>query len=515
MGCGGAKAAPSGQNQTNSGQKTAGGNQGKGTQGTSKAATIKKDNVKEGGLSHAGFIIDNPGKITDFYDIDKKKLGEGSYGAVSKCTNKSTGVIRAVKSISKSQMKNLDRFKQEIAIMKIMDHPNIIKLYESFEDHRNIYLVMELSTGGELFDRIIDAGHFTEVQAACVMQHMFRAIFYMHENHICHRDLKPENFLFASKDPIEKCALKVIDFGLACKFSVDQVLTTKAGTPYYVAPQVLAGKYDQSSDLWSLGVIMYVVLCGYPPFYGETDADVLAKVRLGNFSFNAADWKNISEDAKNLIRMLLKMNPKDRYTAEQALNHVWVRNKAPKSQNVALQASLMDNLRGFKAQNKLKKAALHVIASQLGESQIKNLRETFMAMDGNGDGLLTVNEMKDGLSKCGLKEIPADLQQIMEDVDSDGSGVIDYTEFLAATLDKKVYMAEDVCWQAFRIFDRNGDGKIDRSEIKLVLNDGDVQNQAASDMAAIMQEIDKNNDGEIDFQEFMEMMRGGAPNNAK
>jgi calcium-dependent protein kinase len=182
-----------------------------------------------------------------------------------------------------------------------------------------------------------------------------------------------------------------------------------------------------------------------------------------------------------------------------------------------MQASLMDNLRGIKAQNRLKKAALHVIASQLGESQIKNLRETFMAMDGNGDGLLTVNEMKEGLNRAGLKEIPSDLQQIMEDVDSDGSGVIDYTEFLAATLDKKVYMCEDVCWQAFRIFDRNGDGKIDRSEIKLVLNDGDVQNQAASDMAAIMQEIDKNNDGEIDFQEFMEMMRGGGSpsNNAK
>mmetsp|Transcript_62086 Transcript_62086/g.114378 ORF Transcript_62086/g.114378 Transcript_62086/m.114378 type:complete len:501 (-) Transcript_62086:57-1559(-) len=477
--------------------------------------SIQKDNVKAGGLSHAGFIIDNPGKIQDFYDIDKKKLGEGSYGSVSKCTNKSTGVTRAVKSISKAQMKNLDRFKQEIAIMKIMDHPNIIKLYESFEDHRNIYLVMELSTGGELFDRIIDAGHFTEVQAAIVMQHMFRAIFYMHENHIVHRDLKPENFLFTTKDPIEKCALKVIDFGLACKFSAEQVLTTKAGTPYYVAPQVLAGKYDQSADLWSLGVIMYVVLCGYPPFYGETDADVLAKVRLGNFSFNAADWKSVSEDAKNLIRMLLKMNPRDRYTAEQALNHVWVRNKAPKATNVALQSNLVDNLRGFRSQNKLKKAALHVIASQLGEGQIKALRDTFMALDENGDGLLTVNEMKEGLNKCGLKEIPPDLQQIMEEVDSDGSGVIDYTEFLAATLDKKIYMAEDVCWQAFRIFDRNGDGKICKDEIKMVLNDEDVKNSAAKDMAEIMKDIDKNGDGEIDFQEFMQMMRGTGAVNEK
>jgi calcium-dependent protein kinase len=498
MGCGGSKDA-AGDKQPKSGGSAA-----------PTADKITKDNVKQGGLSHAGFIIDNPGKITEFYDIDKKKLGEGSYGTVSKCVSKGTGVTRAVKSISKQQMKNIDRFKQEIAIMKIMDHPNIIKLYESFEDHRNIYLILELCTGGELFDRIIDSGHFTEVQAAIVLQNMFRAIFYMHENHICHRDLKPENFLFTTKEPIEKTHLKVIDFGLACKFTQDQVLTTKAGTPYYVAPQVLAGKYDMSSDLWSLGVIMYVVLCGYPPFYGESDADVLAKVRLGNFSFNAADWKAISEDAKNLIRMLLKMNPRDRYTAEQALNHVWVRNKAPKAQGGQLQTSLVDNLKGFRSQNKLKKAALHVIASQLGESQIKALRETFMRLDGNGDGLLTAAEMREGLQTAGLKDIPADLQAILEEVDSDGSGVIDYTEFLAATLDRKVYMAEDVCWQAFRIFDRNGDGKIDKNEISRVLGDDDVKNVAARDIAELMKEIDKNGDGDIDFEEFMGMMRGGV-----
>merc|ERR1719291_1099120 len=245
-------------------------------------------------------------------------------------------------------MKNVDRFKQEIAIMKMMDHPNIVKLYESFEDLRNIYLVMELCSGGELFDKIIESGHFTEVQAAILMQQIVKAIFYMHENHVCHRDLKPENFLFMTKDPIEKNLLKIIDFGLSCKFETNQVLTTKAGTPYYVAPQVLAGKYDHLSDLWSLGVIMYVLLCGYPPFHGDTDADVLAKVRLGNFSFAAADWKNVSDDAKELIRLLLKMNPKDRYTAEQALNHAWVKDKAPKAKDVKLQNSLVDNLRSFR-----------------------------------------------------------------------------------------------------------------------------------------------------------------------
>merc|ERR1712203_785421 len=298
-----------------------------------------------------------------------------------------------------AQMKNIDRFKQEIAIMKMGDHPNIIKLFETFEDHRNIYLVMELCIGGELFDRIIEAGHFTETQAATLMQQIVKAIYFMHESHVCHRDLKPENFLFTTKESIEKNTLKIIDFGLSCAFTAGQILTTKAGTPYYVAPQVLAGKYDQMSDCWSCGVIMYVMLCGYPPFFGETDAEVLSKVRLGNFTFNAADWKNISEDAKNLIRMLLKMNPRDRYTAEQALNHDWIKNKAPKATNVSLQAGFVDNLRSFRSQNKLKKAALHIIANQLNADSIKQLRDTFMMLDENGDGQLTVKEMKDGIQK--------------------------------------------------------------------------------------------------------------------
>merc|ERR1712176_301778 len=293
------------------------------------------------------------------------------------------------------------------------------------------------------------------------------------------------------------------DFGLSCKFEKDQVLTTKAGTPYYVAPQVLAGKYDHQSDLWSCGVIMFVLLCGYPPFYGETDADVLSKVRLGNFSFNAADWKNVSEDAKNLIRMLLKMNPRDRYTAEQALNHEWIRNKAPKATNVSLQSNFVDNLRHFRGQNKLKKAALHIIAGQLNEDQIKALRETFMALDNNGDGCLTVAEMKEGIQKAGLKDIPADLQQIMKDIDSDGSGQIDYTEFLAATLDKRLYLQEDVCWSAFRLFDRNGDGKISQEELKHVLQSDDVADVAGAEAIAKLKEVDGNGDGMIDFQEFM------------
>jgi len=475
---------------------------------TSGDASLPKKEIKEGGIATSMFILDNKGKIIDFYDLDKKKLGEGSYGSVCKARHKSTKMRRAVKTISKAQMKNVERFKQEIAIMKMMDHPNIIKLYESFEDHRSIYLVMELCEGGELFDSIIESGHFKEAQAAGLMQQIVRAIFYMHENHICHRDLKPENFLFSAKQPLEKTLLKIIDFGLSCKFEIGDVLSTKAGTPYYVAPQVLSGKYDHMSDLWSCGVIMYVMLCGYPPFYGDTDAEVLSKVRLGNFSFNAADWKNVSEDAKNLIRHLLKMNPKDRYTAEQALNHEWIKDKAPKASNLTLQQGFVDNLRNFRSQNKLQKAALHIIAGQLNEEQIKALREIFTQLDGNGDGLLTAAEMKEGLKRSNLKDIPQDLAEILEGIDADGSGVIDYTEFLAATLDKRSFLKEEVCWSAFRVFDANGDGKISPEELKAVLGDEQVATVAgSSSVESILKELDGDSDGYIDFKEFMVMMR--------
>merc|ERR1712224_660281 len=149
-------------------------------------------------------------------------------------------------------------------------------------------------------------------------------------------------------EPIDKSPLKMIDFGLSCTFSPDTVLTTKAGTPYYVAPQVITGRYDNLVDLWSCGVIMYLILCGYPPFYGRAGPEILHKVRLGYYKFNEADWKNVSEDAKDLIRKLLKMNPRERYTSEQALNHTWVKDGAPRATHVQLQPALVDNLRDFR-----------------------------------------------------------------------------------------------------------------------------------------------------------------------
>ena len=460
-----------------------------------------------GKFSRSNLILDNTGSLTAVYDVEERKLGQGSYGSVSKAVHKSTKQVRAVKTIPKSKLKNIDSFRQEVNIMKALDHPNIIRLYETFEDHRNVYLVMSLCSGGELFDRLIEMGKLTEVQAAIIMQQILRAIFYLHENHIAHRDLKPENFLFQSKDAIEKSILKIIDFGLSTKFEDGEVLTMKAGTPYYVSPQVLQGKYDKSCDLWSCGVIMFILLCGYPPFHGDTDAEVLAKVRVGDFSFNPTHWKNVSEDAKDLIRKLLKFDPAERISAEQALLHTWVKNRAPRAPNVPLEAGHLDNLKAFKAQNKLKKAALQVIATQMPDAEIDNLKKIFHSLDRNGDGQLTTQELVEGLQTAGLSGMPEDLREIMQSIDADDSGVVDYSEFIAATLDRKKYIQEDRLWCAFRAFDLNGDGKISKNELEHVLAGGSVDAESKALVEAILNDHDSNNDGVIDFDEFVEMMR--------
>jgi calcium-dependent protein kinase len=470
--------------------------------------------IKRGGtvnFKHV-FTSERPGKVEDYFNIQKTQLGEGSYGHVYKGTDKSTGAARAIKSVGLKNASETEKIERELAIQQSLDHPHIVKMFEVFKDAKRYYLVMELCTGGELFDRIIekvekspDGTAFNERDCVDYMSQILGAMQYLHTNEYVHRDIKPENFLLESPDA--HAAIKIIDFGLAKHFKAgDPPMKTKAGTPYYVAPQVLAGSYDEKCDIWSCGVIMYILLCGFPPFFGDTDADILRMVKKGQFDFPSPEWDKISKGAKDLIKKMLTLDPAARPSAASLISDErWLIEKAPEAPVGAIDARFSDKLKGFSSMSKLKKLALTVVAQQFDQTKIKDLKDTFTALDKNKDGTLSMQEIHEGFTRMGL-EFTTELEQSLRRADTDGSGNIDYTEFIAATLDTRHYLKDEVLWSAFRTFDLNGDGKIDRSELRIILNDDKLRKMDA-EIEAMLKDGDIDGDGEIDFDEFKALMK--------
>ena len=233
------------------------------------------------------------------------------------------------KEILKEKIKNKTQFKTEIKILQTLDHPNVIKLFEYFEDDEKIYLIMEKCTGGELFDRILEKEFFSEKEAARIFKQILMAINYCHNSGVCHRDLKPENFIFENKE--DESDIKIIDFGLSKIFDPrrpgDTLMKTGCGTPYYISPEVLTHNYTEMCDMWSAGCILYVMLCGYPPFYGEDDREIIENVRIGTFDFPPEEWDDVSDEAKDLIHQLI-CKPEHRLTAHEALKHTWIKSLA-------------------------------------------------------------------------------------------------------------------------------------------------------------------------------------------
>jgi len=266
------------------------------------------------------------------YHVDPFVLGTGHHGSVRECIDRMTGERYAVKSIRKSDPAvNPRGLAREIAFLREVKHPGIVQLVDVFEDADYVHLVTDLCEGGELFDEIVYKSNtengslcFTEEEASRVIYQILRAVSYMHEQNIVHRDIKPENILYEAFD--EDSPIKIIDFGLSRKHYHGQEppMTSLVGTPYYIAPEVLSKKYDRSCDLWSVGVITYILLCGYPPFNGSNNKEVYNSVRRGRLSFPSCDWSSSTRDAREFIRKLIHRDPQRRMTAEQALNHRWI-----------------------------------------------------------------------------------------------------------------------------------------------------------------------------------------------
>jgi len=298
-----------------------------------------------------------------------EKLGSGTFATVRRVVLKEdSNVQKALKITSLRNLKSeeVDALKNEVTILGICDHPHVVRLYESYITPDKIYMVQDLLRGGELFDRIIEQTFFSELEAAKVVYQIADALKYLHENDIVHRDLKPENLLLTEKS--DEYDVKIIDFGLAKQSK--ELMSMPCGTPGYVAPEILKRrKYHKEVDVWSLGVITYILLCGFPPFHddGNNLKNLYKQIRAGKYSFPKKYWSNISKEAILLIKQMLQVKPRIRITAHKITKNAWVRSKTKKDFGAAElvnlnEESYANNMRKTRAITKLRKGVRIIMA---------------------------------------------------------------------------------------------------------------------------------------------------------
>ncbi|KAG6430681.1 hypothetical protein SASPL_108753 [Salvia splendens] len=479
--------------------------QGDAVKQQNKPAHIKR--VSSAGLQVESVLQRKTENMKEKFTLGRK-LGQGQFGTTFLCIEKGTNKEFACKTIAKRKLttpEDVEDVRREIQIMHhLAGHPNVISIVGAFEDAVAVHVVMELCSGGELFDRIIQRGHYTERKAAELARIIVGVVQACHSLGVMHRDLKPENFLFVNQQ--EESPLKTIDFGLSAFFKPGETFIDVVGSPYYVAPEVLRKHYGQECDVWSAGVIIYILLCGVPPFWDESEQGIFEQVLKGELDFVSEPWPSISESAKDLVRKMLVRDPKKRLTAHQVLCHPWVQvgGVAP---DKPLDSAVLSRLKQFSAMNKIKKIAIRVIAESLSEEEIAGLKEMFKMIDVDNSGHITLEELKKGLSRVGAHLKDSEIENLMQAADFDNSGTIDYREFVAAMLHLNKVQKEDHVYAAFSYFDKDGSGYITRDELQQVCEQFGIEDVHLDD---IIREVDKDNDGRIDYSEFVAMMQDSS-----
>lgn len=444
-------------------------------------------------------------KFNEVYQIGKK-LGAGAYSEVHFCTHIEHNISRAVKMINKRSLESetsKSQFIAEINILKMLDHPNIVRASEFFEDENRYYIVMEYCEGGELFNEIVQHKQFTEYQTAQIVKQVLGCIIYLHGIGVVHRDLKPENLLL--EEQYDLLNIKLIDFGVATRINKKQI-TGVIGTPSYVAPEVITGKYNEKCDVWSAGVIMYILLSGFPPFQANTQEQLFEEIKNYNYALNAYGWEYVSSNAKDLIKKIF-LPEKKRISADMALKHDWIVAQLRRDgKDLNSVKKVLDKLLDFKGQNKLQEASnLFIITQLMSNKEIKEARDIFRELDSNADGKLSREELINGYKKfIPVASAEALVDKIMKEVDSDKSGFIDYNEFLKATIDIQSIASPEYLQSAFNLFDKDRSGKISVEELKTVLQGGEDDDHIFED---ILKQVDKNGDGEIDLEEFSAILK--------
>ena len=459
----------------------------------------------------------NPEKIY----IKKKLLGSGAFGEVWLVHHKGLDRDFAMKIIKKRKNKSNEEREiiNEIEILKKLDHPKILKIIDFYSKVKKYYIITEYCPEGELFNEIIRVGKFDEGQTAFIINQILKAISYCHRNHIIHRDIKPENIMITKREKNGCLQVKLIDFGTAKIFEKGQSENRYVGSSYYMAPEVLKRKYDEKCDLWSIGVILYILLTGRPPFDGNDDEEILKNVEKGVYDKTSYPFPSLSALAKDLINKLLQYDPKKRISAEEALEHQWFKTAEFKRKDKVnrispeLAKELITNMTKYKSTNMLKCAVVAYLVHHLTNTEeCIEASKLFNKIDLNSDGKIEKHELIQGFQKYwGMPEdeVKEKVDIIFANIDTDFNGFIEYEEFVRAAVNSSIFMSQNYLKFAFNYFDRDSSGDITFEEIKRRFTQNKNYNSEKMDneLREIFDKIDINKDGLISFYEFCKMMK--------
>ena len=445
-----------------------------------------------------------------------KRLGDGSYGTVYSVVNNQTGIYAAMKKIEKLKENEIDdlEIKNEINILKKLDHPNIVKIYEFYDTLSDFYIVTEYCKKGELYGYI--KNYYSENQLAVLFYQVFSGLSYLHENHILHRDLKLENIMISEiEEDIntkEKYFwIKIIDFGTAKIFKKNKNEKAVVGSSYYIAPEVLKQKYNEKCDTWSVGVILYMLICGRAPFDGKNDDEIIESIKIGEYNNKHPKLLSRSKEVQDLVSCLLERKINKRLSAFDALNHPFFTKFNSRALfcnfNEKEIQSYLDNLLNYKFQSKFQQLVLAFVVHNIPHSnETRIILKLFRFFNTKGNCKLTKKELIIGLYKFRDKNI---VDQSIDDIflmlDGDNNGYIEYEEFLRACIDKNTVLNNENLQYAFKFLDIDNSGILTVDKImKVFVKKG---NQTLKDIFKhSIEEVDKDNDGIINFNDFRELM---------
>lgn len=472
---------------------------------------IPEGSEVEGGVTGLDKSFGFSKHLSNKYELGEE-VGRGHFGYTCKATFKKgelKGQQAAVKVIPKAKMTTaiaIEDVRREVKILKALTgHSNLVQFYDAYEDHDNVYIVMELCEGGELLDRILArGGKYTEEDARTVMIQILNVVAFCHLQGVVHRDLKPENFLFTSKD--EDSQLKAIDFGLSDFVKPDERLNDIVGSAYYVAPEVLHRAYGTEADVWSVGVIAYILLCGSRPFWARTESGIFRAVLKADPSFDETPWPSLSTEAKDFVKRLLNKDPRKRMTAAQALSHPWLKNYS--NVKVPLDILIFKLMKVYMRSSPLRKTALRALSKTLTVDELCYLKEQFALLEPNKNGTISLENIKTALTKNAtdaMKE--ARIADFLASLNALQYRRMDFEEFCTATLSVHQLEALDRWEQharcAYDLFDKEGNRAIVIEELASELGLG-----PSVPVHAVLHDWIRHTDGKLSFLGFVKLLHG-------